>query len=71
MQQCGRQKQKESFSRFADISIRKKLYNINIIDMIDRNFIKLYEESFKENWELPALTDYNTGEPLTYGGMAA
>lgn len=71
MQQCGRQKQKESFSRFADISIRKKLYNINIIVMIDRNFIKLYEESFKENWELPALTDYNTAETLTYGEMAA
>ena len=39
--------------------------------MIDRNFIKLYEESFKENWELPALTDYNTAETLTYGEMAA
>lgn len=39
--------------------------------MIDKNFIKLYEESFKENWNLPALTDYNTAETLTYGEMAA
>lgn len=39
--------------------------------MIDKNFIKLYEESFKENWDLPALTDYNTAETLTYGEMAA
>lgn len=27
--------------------------------MIEENFIKIYERSFKENWELPALTDYN------------
>lgn len=38
--------------------------------MIDRNFIKLYEESFRDNWELPALTDYNTAETFTYGEMA-
>ena len=38
--------------------------------MIDKNFIKLYEESFKENWELPALTDYNTAKTLTYGEVA-
>lgn len=34
------------------------------------NFIKLYERSFAENWELPALTDYSKGNTLTYGGMA-
>ncbi|MEG1574651.1 MAG: AMP-binding protein, partial [Bacteroidales bacterium] len=38
--------------------------------MIEKNFIKLYEQSFKENWELPALTDYNTAETFTYGEMA-
>ena len=35
--------------------------------MIEENFIKIYEKSFKENWDLPALTDYNTRETFTYG----
>ena len=26
--------------------------------MIKENFIKLYENSFKENWDLPCYTDY-------------
>ena len=34
--------------------------------MIEENFIKIYEKSFKENWDLPALTDYNTRETFTY-----
>lgn len=34
------------------------------------NFIKIYERSFIENWDLPALTDYPTGETLTYGEFA-
>ena len=38
--------------------------------MIEENFIKIYEKSFKENWDLPALTDYNTRETFTYGEMA-
>ena len=38
--------------------------------MVEENFIKIYEKSFKENWELPALTDYNTRETFTYGDMA-
>jgi long-chain acyl-CoA synthetase len=38
--------------------------------MIDRNFIKLYENSFKENWSLNALTDYSDRETYTYEGMA-
>ena len=32
--------------------------------MIKENFIKIYEESFKENWALPALTDYGKSKPL-------
>ena len=28
--------------------------------MVTENFIKIYEKGFKENWERPALTDYNT-----------
>lgn len=34
------------------------------------NFIKLYEKSFIENWDLPALTDYPTSHTLTYGQLA-
>ncbi len=34
------------------------------------NFIKIYEKSFIENWDLPALTDYPTGHTLDYGGVA-
>ena len=28
--------------------------------MIQKNFIKLYEESFARNFELPALSDYTS-----------
>jgi len=38
--------------------------------MISENFIKLYEKSFIENWELEALTDYNEKETLTYAQVA-
>lgn len=34
------------------------------------NFIKLYEKSFIENWNLPALTEYVSRRHLTYGEMA-
>lgn len=34
------------------------------------NFIKIYERSFIENWDLPALTDYPTKETITYGQLA-
>lgn len=34
------------------------------------NFIKLYEKSFIENWDLPALTDYPTRHTQTYGQLA-
>ncbi len=38
--------------------------------MIQENFIKIYEKSFKENWELPALTDYSKGITFTFGDVA-
>lgn len=38
--------------------------------MIKENFIKLYEESFKENWGLPALSDYSKGTTFTFGDVA-
>lgn len=34
------------------------------------NFIKIYEKSFAENWDLPALTDYTKGKTITYGDLA-
>lgn len=38
--------------------------------MIKENFIKLYENSFKENWDLPCYTDYGENNTLTYGQVA-
>ena len=38
--------------------------------MMKENTIKIFEESFRNNWELPALSDYNTKQTLTYGEFA-
>lgn len=38
--------------------------------MIKENFIKLYENSFKENWDLPCYTDYGEDNTFTYGQVA-
>lgn len=38
--------------------------------MIEQNFIKLYEESFKNNWDLPALTDYKVNTSYSYGELS-
>ena len=38
--------------------------------MIKENFIKLYENSFKENWDLPLYTDYGEDTTYTYGQVA-
>lgn len=35
-----------------------------------KNLIKIYETSFIENWDLPALTLYGSGRTLTYGDLA-
>ena len=37
--------------------------------MIQENFIRLYEDSFKKNWDLPAISDYQ-GPEYTYGEMS-
>ena len=34
------------------------------------NFVKYYERSFKDHWDLPAVTDYGTDVTLTYGQLA-
>lgn len=33
-------------------------------------FIKLYEKSFRENFDFPAMTDYGSGKTFTYGEVA-
>ena len=38
--------------------------------MIQKNFIKLYEESFTHNFDLPALSDYTSDVSYTYGEAA-
>ncbi|MDO5664549.1 MAG: AMP-binding protein [Bacteroidia bacterium] len=38
--------------------------------MIQQNFIKIYEESFKTYWELPALSNYKDQEILSYSQLA-
>lgn len=40
------------------------------IKMIQENFIKLYEQAFKEHWEQPALSDFFDKRTLTYGELA-
>lgn len=37
----------------------------------EQNLIKIYQRSFRENWDLPALTEYPTGHTITYGKLAA
>ena len=38
--------------------------------MLQENVIKIYENSFRENRELPALTDYFKKETFSYYEMA-
>lgn len=38
--------------------------------MVQENFIKIYEKSFQENWDLPALTDYVEQKTLTFADVA-
>lgn len=34
------------------------------------NTVKIFEQSFKDNWDRPCLTDYNTKETITYADFA-
>ena len=38
--------------------------------MIDENFVKMYENSFRDNWELPALSDYGTDKTFYFSDVA-
>ncbi len=35
-----------------------------------QNFIKIYQRSFRENWDLPALSEFGKNIDLTYGKLA-
>jgi len=39
--------------------------------MIQENFIRLFEDSFRNNWELPAYSNYGEDVTLTYAEVAA
>ena len=34
------------------------------------NLVKRFETSFREHWDLPAVTDWGTNNTLTYGQLA-
>lgn len=38
--------------------------------MTEKNLLQLYSASFRKNWELPCLTQYGTGDTMTYGDLA-
>lgn len=50
----------------------KSKYHKNILHiMIQENFIRLFEDSFRNNWELPAYSNYGEDVTLTYAEVAA
>lgn len=38
--------------------------------MITENLIQIYASSFRKNWELPALSEFGTGNTMTYADLA-
>jgi len=38
--------------------------------MIKENFIRLFEDAFRKNWELPGFSNYGEGVTLTYADIA-
>lgn len=38
--------------------------------MIEERFVQIYQDSFRKNWDLPALTDYSTQNTLLYKELA-
>lgn len=38
--------------------------------MMKENLLEIYSQSFKDNWELPALTNYITKKTISYGEFA-
>lgn len=40
------------------------------MERYDKDLLKIYADSFRDNWDLPALTDYGTGETMTYAALS-
>ena len=38
--------------------------------MIPEKLLEIYAQSFKDNWELPALSNYITKKSISYGEFA-
>ncbi len=38
--------------------------------MINRNLLQIYASSFRKNWDLPALSEYGSGQAMTYADLA-
>lgn len=38
--------------------------------MLAENLLQIYAASFRDNWDLPALTDYTSGTTMTYGDLS-
>lgn len=38
--------------------------------MVNENLLQIYASSFRKNWELPALSDFGTGNTMTYADLA-
>ncbi len=38
--------------------------------MSNENLLRIYASSFRKNWELPALTEFGSGQTMTYADMA-
>lgn len=38
--------------------------------MTTENLLQIFASSFRQNWELPALTDFSTGATMTYADLA-
>lgn len=50
---------------FLCLSMKSYYFCTKLLDlckMIQQNFVKIYEESFNRNWDLPALTNYKDSE---------
>ena len=39
--------------------------------MVNKNFVRMFEDSFRQNWDSEAFTDYETKYTLTYAQVAA
>ena len=50
--------------------INRKIINQIYTIMLDANLIKMYEQSFRDNREMSAVTDYFSGETYSYYGFA-